>query len=495
MPRFRSTLIFATSVFALVPVIVSAQVVISEFMYDAQGSDSDQEYVELFNAGSTAVDLTKWKFNDGSNHVLNVPPKNGGTGSITIQSGSYALLVDNATNFINTHSGISVSVIDAVMSLPNASGTISLINESGATEDSVSYSKDIGAAGDGNTLHRTSVSGTSFSAATPTPGTGSLSQSSSGNSNTTTQNNQENSSATTTTTTTTTTSSSLGPVSSASNFPVEPQIFAYAGKDRDVIAGADTIFEARATDKKGEPLKPGRFLWTFGDGASAEGQTVMHHFAQPGRYAVVLDIADGLFVATHQIIVTALPVSIALSLQDGNILLTNKSGKNLDLSYWVLRAGGKLFTIPKNTVLLGGASVPFVSEVTHLSVENGAMLLYPNGVVVTDSLGSSQLIADVPAQTTPSTLPKTEDASRVASVETIRDTSVSGTPAQSDMVVGASASASNTSEAALAGTTVPDGPYPWWLEALGVALAGSGAIVAVRHARKREWDIVEESID
>ena len=163
---------FLAVLFAFAPSFVEGQVIISEFLYDAEGSDTDREYVELFNAGTAPVDLTKWKISDGSNHTLNAPPKNGGVGSITLSPGAYALLVDSAADFIPLHSGVGGTIIDTVLSLPNASGAIVLIDGEGATSDSVSYDKNQGGAGDGNALARTSVSGTAFSAATPTPGRG-----------------------------------------------------------------------------------------------------------------------------------------------------------------------------------------------------------------------------------------------------------------------------------------------------------------------------------
>lgn len=460
----------------LIPSAASAQIIISEIMYDAQGSDTDQEYVELFNAGSAAIDLSKWKFNDGSNHVLNAPPKNGGTGSITIQPGSYILLVDNATNFIALHSGISASIIDTVMTLPNASGTVSIINDSGVSEDSFSYTKDMGAAGDSNSLQKTSNG--SWVAGSPTPGTGS-SPSSSGSLNT--NSTSDSSTSTTTTTTTTTTSSNNGgPVSSASSIPVEPQIFAYAGKDREAIAGADSIFEARAFNKNKEQIKPGRFLWTFGDGTSAEGQTVMHHFPQPGRYAVVLDIADSLYSASHQIIVAVLPVSISLSLRNDDIILSNKSSKNLDLSYWSLRSGGKIFLIPKNTILLGNASVPFTKEVTNLAVAPDAALLYPNGLVA----GALGTVSPAPYLSGSAPSVKIDDVAQPVSDSPADSADAQEATSTGQPLVANAATAEN-----------PNSSHLWWFGVLGLIVVGGGAIVASRHAGKKEWNIIEESAE
>lgn len=479
---FRKIPLVVAALIASFPITVVAQIVVSELMYDADGSDADMEYVELFNAGSSSVDLTKWKINDGSNHVLNVPPKNGSTGSTTMKPGDYLLLVDNATNFIKLHPGITSSIIDTVLGLPNGSGTVSIIDEGGATVDNFSYAKETSGAGDGNSLHRAGVGTAMFSPGAQTPGFGNLvaqSPPSNDNSNTVTSGTASQSE-----TTSTAGPQNLGPpVSSASNFPVEPQIFAYAGKDREVITGADSIFEASAFNKKNEPITPGRFLWTFGDGTSIEGQTVMHHFSEPGRYAVVLEIADGLFAAAHQIMVTAIPVSIGLTLRDGKIILANKSDKNLNLSYWILRSIGKFFTLPKNTIILAGASVPFTTEVTHLSATGDTVLLYPNGVVATEA---NATVAANPISELRKASPET---TRKNNVEQEPTTTFSRSP---DQINTDTATTSSTAQVASTAGAVSDSHYLWWLGALGIALVGGGVVAAARRTGRREWNIIEE---
>ena len=48
------------------PACAHAQILISEVMYDPVRSDDKQEWIELYNGGDTAVDITKWTFTDGS---------------------------------------------------------------------------------------------------------------------------------------------------------------------------------------------------------------------------------------------------------------------------------------------------------------------------------------------------------------------------------------------------------------------------------------------
>ena len=52
------------------------------------------------------------------------------------------------------------------------------------------------------------------------------------------------------------------------------------------------------------------------------------------------------------------------------------------MSWWILKAGKKLFTIPKDTLILAGKTLVFSDEVTQLAVVDpyDVELLYPNGV-------------------------------------------------------------------------------------------------------------------
>ena len=151
----------------LIPYVVSAQVVISEIMYDAPGSDAKAEWVELQNTGTESVDIAKWKINDGSNHVLNAPPKNGSTGSMVIGPGSFLVLASNAAHFTESHAEVSASVIDSTFSFSNTEGTVSLVDAKGAVVDTVSYTSSRGGDGTGESLQK---NGNTWVAAKPTPG-------------------------------------------------------------------------------------------------------------------------------------------------------------------------------------------------------------------------------------------------------------------------------------------------------------------------------------
>jgi hypothetical protein len=67
-----------------------AQVVINEVMFDPAGSEFFDEYIELYNAGDVAVDLTGWRIGDGDD-TDGIVGKNKG---VILGPGMYALVLD-----------------------------------------------------------------------------------------------------------------------------------------------------------------------------------------------------------------------------------------------------------------------------------------------------------------------------------------------------------------------------------------------------------------
>ena len=158
-----------SSIFALLvcmPAFVSAQVVITEIMYDLDGSDSGREWVEVQNTSSESVTLTDWKFFEGdTNHGITE------TNGATLAPGAYAVIADKPEKFKVDWSGFSGLLFDSSFSLKNTGETLVLrcCGSDLSDRDSVTYNNTGGGAGDGFTLHR---DGLSITAADPSPGSG-----------------------------------------------------------------------------------------------------------------------------------------------------------------------------------------------------------------------------------------------------------------------------------------------------------------------------------
>lgn len=277
--------------------------------------------------------------------------------------------------------------------------------------------------------------------------------------------------------------------------PPTPDLYTDAGADRTVIVGADAEFDARAYDKNRTVLDAAniRFSWNFGDGATAEGSTVLHHFDYPGKYAVTVNIAQQQNAASDEVIVTAEPAKLSFAtLPDGGVEIQNLAGRDLDLSDWIIRSGASdiaaRFMLPPHTIVLSGASMHISHVTLGFAAGTEAELQYPNGV---KALGAGETTAPtlVSAAAAPAASPvpalpvlKTAPSSPRAVTYTSHTDEVDTDqpPVTED--------ASSTIVAAAA--AAPASNF-WWVAAVALALAAGGALVIAKNMSKAEWKIEE----
>ncbi|MCA8943212.1 MAG: lamin tail domain-containing protein [Planctomycetes bacterium] len=127
----------ATLVGALLSSFAFAQVTINEFVYDMGGSDND-EYIELYNAGATPVDLSNWvidaedaAFPNSNNTDITIP------GGSSIPAGGYFLIANQLT----TSPVLLAADLLFSGSIENSANSDSLIlrDSGGAVMDAVAY--------------------------------------------------------------------------------------------------------------------------------------------------------------------------------------------------------------------------------------------------------------------------------------------------------------------------------------------------------------------
>ena len=363
--------------FSCVPVADARTLTISEIMYDLSGSDTDREWIEVKNDSGEPVDLTGWKFNDGSNHNLVSPPEKGGQGSLVLPSGAYAIFASDAPTFL-AEQQTEVTVIDTVMSLgqrDDQTYTLKIIAADGSEIESVSYTTSLGAKGDGSALQRNS---SGWIAASPTPGLA--------NSQTAAPPTEDdllvggNQ-----------TSPGGAPASAGENTVPPPKvtISAEAHGDRTAITGSQVVFQGKAYGLEGKLIPNARFLWNFGDGAVAEGQSVLHTYHAPGVYLAALEASSGEYSASDRIRVSVIasPITVKRLIDgpDGQLEISNSAQSDIDLSFWELTAGSVTFRLPKNTFITGGGILvlPNINTGLEYSQSGKVTLKYPNGVIAT----------------------------------------------------------------------------------------------------------------
>ncbi|MFH1740559.1 MAG: CotH kinase family protein [bacterium] len=112
---------------------ISAEIVINEILYHPASDDSDEEYIELMNTSSSAVDLTRWSFSRGISFYF--PP------ATSIPPGGFLVVARDRNRFLETYGSLSAQVLgDFDGSLSNGGEQIILSDSAGRIHDEVNYS-------------------------------------------------------------------------------------------------------------------------------------------------------------------------------------------------------------------------------------------------------------------------------------------------------------------------------------------------------------------
>ncbi len=341
-----------------------ASVMFSEIMYDLDGTDTDREWVEIYNGGSDSIDLSTWKFFEGNtNHSL-VPVD----GSGTLAANTYAVIADKPDTFRIDWPNYSGLLFDSSFSLTNDPGeTLSLKDASLAVIDTITYTNTSGAQGDGNSLQK--MNSILISAA-PTPGAVNSAGDSGGG------------------------DSSLAD-SSGSIAPAPKIIESTVSKIQTDIIVPQTIFSGISFQCKtktigfaSENRNHGSWIWSFGDGNAIEQKTndpfsCMYEY--PGTYVMTLAYRTNPYLpepdATDRVLVTVVAPDLVISslLPDGGVVLKNMSSKEIDVSGWKITRGATVFVFPSTTIFLPNKELTISQKHSHLSTDIPVTLFNPAG--------------------------------------------------------------------------------------------------------------------
>lgn len=340
---------------------VSAQVVITEIMYDPEGSDTGYEWIEIENRGSAPVVIGEgksgWKFfEDGTHHAL-VSVR----GETTLGVGAIGVIADNADNFLEANPSFNGTLFDSSFSLKNTGETIALKNSDGVEESSVSYDPTLGAQGDGNSLQEKDGA---WVATSPTPGM----RASVGAGVPQPQENMTGG----------------GGGSSSPSVPRGIPTLSLRAKSTVAIVGAPLTFEPRA----GRSEEEAYYQWSFGDGATSMmwgARPISHAYYYPGTYTVFLEAPN--LNLSAKLSVRAVAPEVSLSTQGdrvhSSVMIENRGSEELDMEKWQLLSEGNTFIFPK-LVVASKQSVRLPSEVTRLATPEGGYveLRFPSGARV-----------------------------------------------------------------------------------------------------------------
>lgn len=345
----------------LIPFLASAQVRISEIMYDPAGSDAKREWVEVFNAGAATVDLGTYFFLE--NKVFHKLVAQAGS---MLPSGAYAIIVDSVAEVLADYPGYAGLVFDSAFSLNNTGEPLVMADAQKVTTDSFSYTADMGAAGDGNSLQ---ITDGKVVTASPTFGIANKIESEIPE--------DEDNIATSTSETTSGTSGSSGGTSSheqqvaATTYTPTAEFKLGAGRARTVLINTPIEFEAQVSK---QDVKP-KLAWNFGDLETDTGRAVKHIYEHPGTYQVVLEGKTAEHTAVSRTEVLVYEPDLTFEQATGTLSISNRLKKEVNIGGFVLRFLSGLKIVPENTLIKGGDSI----TVTRRPDEILESVEYPNG--------------------------------------------------------------------------------------------------------------------
>lgn len=342
---------------------------ISEIMYDPQGSDSPHEWIEVYNETTSPINLTTYKFFEGNtNHSITSY-----LGGNIIQPNSYAVIADNAQQFMVDNPSYQGILFDSSFSLSNSGENLIMKDSSLNNLDSITYDTNLGGANDGSTLSK--IDG-SFVRSLSTPGSANVSSPL-----TTSSGGQSGSQLTNAT-------STDNQVTVPQMSPPSPDIVFYLPFQKTVVAGADSEFLVYALNRAGKQLDGVTYTWSFGDGGQGVGSSTLYRYVYPGRYMIKVEGKSSSVFGVGQMIAYVVKPDIEIkdfgNSKYGNYVeIFNPNSYDLDLSGWRLTIDGASFPFPKNTILLSknstkfqGLSMGFAS--TTFNSESVIKILFPN---------------------------------------------------------------------------------------------------------------------
>lgn len=389
--------------------------IINEVMYDLEGTDTDREWIEIYNDGAESIDLATYKFfESSSNHGLT--PVAGGS---SLAVGAYAIIADTSTKFMQDWPNFSGILFDSSFSLTNDPGeTLALKDASGVVIDQVTYDPSVGASGDGTTLNR---SGSSFVAAVATPGAVNTSSSppSGGGSGG---------------------EPSVAPSVTSTKKIVEytePKISAEIVLPSTVFAGMPVEIKPVVRGYSNEILTRGTFSFMYGDGGVFDTDTtsnqIFYTYTYPGEYVLTFEYKRNPYMpavdATDRMIVHVVPLTAILTLGEDmhSVIIENKTNFEINLKGWnLVTDNGEIIPIQKSVIVLPNKSLTLsLGALGYQSAIFTPITLYDQSQKMIAT--TKKFIANTPSFSTKTSTPQVPTPKTQLSISPDSDTNIGNT--------------------------------------------------------------------
>lgn len=355
--------------------LVNAEVFINE----VQISPTEERFIELYNSGNSSVDLTNWYLQrkTATSSVFSSLVSKTYFENRNINAGDYFIVSKDTL-------GLSTFTL-------TESNTIQLKNSDQEIVDKIGWGEGESSVAS-NPPENKSIqkNGSTWIISSPTAGEENASSNSNnseeGNDENNDNNNEEE-------------QAYDESEESINNKPVIIPVFKSKILTKNpAFAGQPHLFDLEV--KYGEDIYAcGNYFWNFGDGSSLVQKDnfnkFYHTYLYPGEYLVsveyykkssFLDKPD----IYNEMIIKVVPTVVSISkigdYKDFFIELTNNSDYKIDISGWVLSSGVKIFSFPKNTIIMPKKFITISGKTTSfmLGDEKNLKLTMQTGEVVFD---------------------------------------------------------------------------------------------------------------
>ncbi len=238
----------------------AAELIFTEIMYNPEGADSNKEWVEIFNTSTSTIEINSdWRFNDGSNHLINIYQ-----GNNQIASANFFIITNDGASFLNNYPDFSKIIFESSINLNNTADTIQLLKNSNIITQ-FSYTSELGGADNNKTIEKIDIYNleSSWQESYLIGGT---------------------------------------PGEIPSSAPPNQAPVAIAGDDIQANINEEISFDAsNSYDPDGDELN---FLWNFNNQASSTSAIASYQFSEIGEYLITLTVDDGQLSSSDSLTLT-----------------------------------------------------------------------------------------------------------------------------------------------------------------------------------------------
>mgnify|MGYP001560785345 CR=1 FL=1 len=152
-----------------------------------------------------------------------------------------------------------------------------------------------------------------------------------------------------------------------------------SGRDRLAYSGTPVIFSGEAIIPKSLEGQSVKFIWSFGDGSSAEGRKISHTYKFAGDYIVALNTSLSDLSAVSRTSVKVVNPSVAISnISVDSVEIWNKGIFEINLNGWFISNDRGKFIFPQDTIVGPNKKITVPDEYMKLSLAQGGKVFFLN---------------------------------------------------------------------------------------------------------------------